>query len=232
LAAHLAAACGCSLLSVHYRLSPEHKFPAAINDCITAYKYLLTDLRYQADKIIVSGDSCGGGLSTIVPLALIGRGLPVPAASVALSPWYDLENTDGGTMDSNAENDVLSTKPFVRKLTGYYVDGNTVGAMRSDSLISPLLASDEELAKVPPHWISVGGYDTLRDHGERMAARLQGLGVEAILEIHEGQQHVMEFMAGKAPEAIKSLEDIGKWVKIKIGALSRSVVGLCACTID
>lgn len=189
-----------------------------MDDCITAYKYLLTDLKYQADKIVVSGDSCGGGLSTTIPLALISQGLPLPAASVSLSPWYDLTNTDSGTMDSNSENDVLNTKPFIQMLIKYYVDGNTVGAKADHPLISPLFASDEDLAKVPPHWISVGGYDMLRDHGERMAARLKGLGVETILEVHEEQQHVMEFMAGKAPEANKSLEDIGKWVKTKVGA--------------
>lgn len=205
-------------MSVDYRLSPENKFPAQIDDCVAAYKYLLTDLRYEANKIIVSGDSCGGGLSTTVPLALMDRNIPLPAASVSLSPWYDLVNTEGGTMESNSENDVLNTKEFVHKLTEYYVTGNTVGAKKSDPLISPLYASDEALAKVPPHWISVGGYDMLRDHGERMAKRLKGLGVETVLEVHEGQQHVVEFMAGRAPEAIKSLEDIGKWVKGKVGA--------------
>lgn len=206
------------MLSVDYRLTPEHKYPAAIDDCVTAYKYLLTDLKYPANKIIVAGDSCGGNLSTTIPLALIDRNLPLPAASVALSPWYDLVNTEGGTMESNSENDVLNTKEFVHMLTEYYVTGNTVGAKKSDPLISPLFASDEMLAKVPPHWISVGGYDMLRDHGERMAKRLKGLGVETVLQVHEGQQHVVEFMAGRAPEAIKSLEDIGKWVKGKVAA--------------
>lgn len=205
-------------MSVDYRLSPENKFPAQLDDCVAAYQYLLTGLKYEANKIIVSGDSCGGGLSTTVPLALMDRNLPLPAASVSLSPWYDLVNTEGGTMESNSENDLLNNKEFVHKLTEYYVTGNTVGAKKSDPLVSPLYASDEALAKVPPHWISVGGHDMLRDHGERMAKRLKELSVETVLEVHEGQQHVVEFMAGRAPEAIKSLDDIGKWVKGKVGA--------------
>lgn len=218
LTAHLANACGCPALSVDYRLAPEHKYPAAIDDCIAAYKYLLTDLKYPANKIVVAGDSCGGCLSISVPLAAIQQGLPIPAASVSLSPCYDLTTQDGGTMDTNEDNDVLNAKPFCKLLADHYVEGNAVGAKKSDLLISPLLASDEELAKVPPHWISAAGHDMLRDHGERMAEKLRRVGVEAMLEVHEGQQHVMEFMAGKAPEADKSLKDIGKWVKGKVGA--------------
>lgn len=184
---------------------------------MAAYKYLL-DSGYPANKIIVAGDSCGGGLSTAVPLAAIRHGLPVPAASVSLSPWYDLTSQKGGTMDTNKDKDALGTADFVAKLARWYVDDNKVGAKLSEPLISPLSASDEDLAKVSPHWISAGGYDILGDHGERMAERLKGLGVETTLVVHEGQQHVMEFMAGYAPEAIKSIQDIAKWAKTKVGA--------------
>lgn len=215
--AHLAAECGCPSLSVDYRLAPEHKYPAAIDDCVAAYKYLL-DSGYPANKIIVAGDSCGGGLSTSVPLALLRQDLPVPGASVSLSPWYDLTSQKGGTMDTNKDKDALGTAEFVAKLVRWYVDDNKAGAKPSEPVISPLSANDEDLAKVSPHWISAGGYDILGDHGERMAARLKGLGVETVLEVHEGQQHVMEFMAGYAPEAIKSLQDIGTWAKSKVGA--------------
>lgn len=217
LTAHLAAQCGAPSLSVDYRLAPENKYPASLDDCVAAYKYLL-DSGYPANKIIVAGDSCGGGLSTSVPLAAIRDGLPVPAASVSLSPWYDLTSQEGGTFDTNKNNDALGTAEFVAKLAKWYVDGNNVGAKTSDPVISPLKASDKDLAKVSPHWISCGGHDILRDHGERMAERLKGLGVETTLEVHAGQQHVMEFMAGHAPEAIKSLKDIGVWAKSKVGA--------------
>lgn len=121
-------------------------------------------------------------------------------------------------MDTNKDKDALGTAEFVAKIAGWYTNGNSVGADRSEPLISPLKASDEDLAKVSPHWISCGGYDILCDHGERMAARLKSLGVETVLEVHDGQQHVMEFMAGYAPEAIKSLEDIATWAKTKVGA--------------
>jgi epsilon-lactone hydrolase len=213
LTAHLANACNCVALSVDYRLSPEHKFPAAIDDCVAAYRYLV-DSGFAASCIVVAGDSCGGCLATSVPLALAQRGLPRPAASVSMSPLYDQTTVDGGTMDTNEEADVLNTKPFVLKLASRYVDGS--GFERSNPLISPLLASDEELKKLPPHWISVAGYDMLRDHGERMAQRLGKVGVEAVLEVHEGMQHVMEFGVGKGEVADGSVRRIGEWVRGKI----------------
>ena len=211
LTAHLANACECMALSVDYRLSPENKYPAALNDCVAAYAHLI-ELGFT--KIVVAGDSCGGGLSTALPLALVKEGLPVPIASVSLSPWYDLTTVEGGTMDSNEKKDVLNTKPFVKTLASRYVDGS--GASKDDPLISPLFASDEDLGKMPPHWISVAGNDMLADHGTRMAERLKKAGVEVVVEVHEGMQHVMEFGAGKVPEADKSIKSIGEWVKPKI----------------
>lgn len=74
-------------LSIDYRLAPEHPFPAPLDDCVAAYKHLL-DEGYPAENIVVAGDSCGGGLSGAVPLAAVQRGLPVPGASVSLSPLF------------------------------------------------------------------------------------------------------------------------------------------------
>lgn len=165
---------------------------------------------------MVAGDSCGGGLSASVPLAALQRGLPVPGASIALSPWYDLSTQTGGTMESNSENDLINTAPFVKMLSDRYVDGS--GYSKSDPLVSPLLASDEDTRRLPPTWISVGGYDMLRDHGERMGEKLSRAGVEVVVKVQEGQQHVMEFMVGNAPEATASVESIANWVKGKVGS--------------
>lgn len=206
----MAKACQCPALSVGYRLTPENKYPAALDDCVAAYQFLL-DSGFSPGKVVVAGDSCGGGLSTSVPLACIKRGLPVPGASVSISPLYDLSTQEGGTMESNDPYDVLQTKEFCRVLAERYVDGS--GASYDDPLISPLHAKDEDVAKLPRHWISVAGYDMLRDHGERMAERLKKNGVEVVIEVHDGQQHVMEFMVGKAPEADESIRRIGEWVR-------------------
>ena len=199
---------------MHYRLSPENKFPAALDDCIAAYQHLLST-GYPAHKIVVAGDSCGGGLSASVPLATMKRDLPIPGASVALSPWYDLTTQEGGTMDSNKEHDLINTAPFVKMLADRYVEGS--GAEKSDPLVSPLFASNEDTRRMPPTWLSIAGCDMLRDHGERMAEKLKGAGVEVVVEVHEGQQHVMEFMAGNAPESKGSIERIAEWVRRKTG---------------
>ena len=208
LAAHLAKACNCVSLSVDYRLAPEYPFPTPLDDCVDAYKWLL-DQEYEAKHIIVAGDSCGGALSASVPLAAKERGLPSPGAAVSLSPCYD-QTGSGETMTSNAEVDVLQTKPFCDMLADRYVAGRT---SKEHPLVSPLFA---DLSGLPPTWISAGGYDMLRDNADRFAEKAKKQGVEIVLEVHEGQQHVMEFMAGKAPEADDSLQRIGGWVRQKI----------------
>ena len=210
LAAHLAKACNCMSLSIDYRLTPDHPFPAGLDDCVNAYQFLL-DEGYSPGNIVVAGDSCGGGLSTAVPLAAMERGLPKLGAAVSLSPWYDLTGV-GETMTTNEDKDFINTKPFVKMIADMYVAG---GASKEDGLVSPLFA---DLKDLPPTWISCGGDDMLRDNGERLAEKAKKQGVEIVLEVHEGQQHVMEFMAGKAPEADDSIKRIGAWVRKKIGS--------------
>jgi epsilon-lactone hydrolase len=207
MAAHLAKACGCMALSIDYRMAPEHTFPAAHEDCVAAYKWLL-DRGFSAGHIALAGDSCGGGLATTVALLAIQKGYPAPACSVSISPWYD-KTCSGKTMTTNEQNDALSEKEFVGVLAKRYAPDTPL----THELLSPLFAKDSTLEKLPPHWISAAGYDILLDDAERMAEKLKQCGVEVVLEVHEGQQHVMEFMAGKAPEAIDSFNKIGKWVK-------------------
>ena len=210
LAAHLAKACNCIALSVDYRLTPEHPYPASLDDCVAAYRWLL-DQGFPATNIVTAGDSCGGSLATCVPLAAMKGGLPKPAAAVSLSPSYDL--TGGGeSIKTNAKNDVLQTEEFIDMLAERY----TAGAVsRTDPLVSPTFA---DLKDLPPHWISCGGYDMLRDQGVDFGEKARKAGVEVVVEVHEGQQHVMEFMAGKAPEADESIRRIGEWVRKKIGS--------------
>jgi acetyl esterase/lipase len=196
-------------LSVDYRMSPEHPFPAAVDDCLAAYKHLL-DLGFPSSRIVTAGDSCGGGLSTIIPLATIQNHLPVPAAAISISPWYDA-TLSGKSMTTNSAKDVLNTTEFVNKLADRYTSGKQ--ALRKEPLISPLFAAAADLRRLPPHWISCGGDDMLLDDGTRFAEVLQAEGVDVRLVVHQGQQHVMEFMAGRAPEADQSLHDIGEWVQ-------------------
>lgn len=182
-----------------------------MDDCVAVYEYLLKKEKYTAANIVVAGDSCGGSLSAIVPLEALKKGLALPVGCVSLSPSYDQTTWEGGSLESNKDNDLLNSVPFMQKLVQNYAEGT--GTDFGHPTISPLQASDEDLAKLPPTWISVGGHDMLRDHGEKFAARLEKVGVKVTLEVHEGQQHIVEFMAGKAPEAIDSLKKIGSWIR-------------------
>ena len=215
LTAHLAKACGCAALSVDYRLTPEQRFPAAIDDCVAAYQHLL-DSGFQ--HVILAGDSVGGGLVSSLPLVCLQRGLKMPTASVSLSPCYDQSSQEGGTMESNDKVDVLQTKEFCAMLSDRYCASM---AEKSDPLVSALHMNDEDVKKMPPHWISAGGYDMLLDHAQRFAERLKKAGVDVVLDVHEGQQHVMEFMAGRAPEADESIRKIGAWVQKQMESPSR-----------
>jgi acetyl esterase/lipase len=211
LTAHLANACGTKAVSVEYRLVPENPYPAPLDDCVDVYAALVNDLGYAPENIVLAGDSAGGSLTAAVCLAAAKKGLPMPGACVALSPCYDLTHS-GETMKTNAEVDVLQSMEFCNNLAERYTAGK---ASRDDPLVSPIFA---EMKGLPPTWISCGGCDMLLDNGTRFAESAKKAGVEVVLEVHEGQQHVMEFMAGKAEEADESIARIGQWVRNRIGS--------------
>jgi acetyl esterase/lipase len=210
LAAHLAKEAKCVALSIDYRKTPEHPYPAPLDDCVAAYEWLLAQ-NFPAGNIVTAGDSCGGGLATTVILAAVKKGLPMPAAAAALSPWYD-KGLSGASMTSNAEVDVLAAPGAMDTLVSRYTGGK---ADIKDPLISPIYA---DLKGLPPHWISCGGDDTLRDQGVEFAEKAKKAGVEVVLRVAEGQQHVFEFMVGNAPESTESVANIGKWIQEKIGS--------------
>ena len=214
MAAYLAKACGLNALMVEYRRTPEVAFPAPLEDCFAAYTWLIESHGVPAERIVVMGDSCGGGLSAAIPLMALQKGVPVPGLSVALSPQYDSVGEASDSQRTNIENDALCKAATVGKLIGRHThDGKAAKA--DNPLVSPLFASDADLKKMPPTWISAAGYDTLLNDSTRMGERLKKVGVEVVVEISEGMQHVFEFLAGKAPEADKSIAAIGKWVKQK-----------------
>ena len=211
IAAHLAKACNCISLSVDYRLTPEHPFPAPVDDCIAAYKWLL-DQGYPAQNIVTAGDSCGGGLSASVPLGAVQKGYPKPGAAIALSPWFDATAT-APSIESNADKDLIQSREFIEMLADRFTESGKTP--KDHPLVSPLHA---DLKDLPPIWISAAGDDMLRDDGVRMAEKAKKAGIDVVLEVHENQQHVFEFMAGRAPEADESLRKIGEWVRKKIGS--------------
>lgn len=206
---HLAKAIGCRGLVPHYRRAPEHVHPAPVDDAVTAYKWLL-DQGIAPGHIALTGNSAGGALAVTTLLRARERNLPMPAATMPLSPWVDMEIT-GDSLTTNREKDVLVQKEVVEIMAATFLGeaGN-----RRDPLANPLYA---DLKGLPPMYIQVGGDETLLDDSSRLAERAQKAEVEVKLDIFPEMQHVFHFAAGYAPEADDAIRRLAGWVRPKLG---------------
>src|SRR5215469_6342037 len=146
-------------LSLAYRLAPEHPFPAALEDVIAGYHFLLSQ-GFDPRRIAVAGESAGGGLAIALLVSLRDRGVPLPACTWCSSPWVDLEAI-GGSMTAKAAVDPLIQKPYLTELAKAYLNGVDPRA----PLASPLYA---DLHELPPMLIQVGSAETLLDDSVRL----------------------------------------------------------------
>ncbi|KAJ9625981.1 hypothetical protein H2204_010280 [Knufia peltigerae] len=208
MAGHLAKAAGCYTLLPDYRRTPEHPFPAQIEDAIATYQWLLKDQGISNHHIATAGDSAGGNLAVTSVLKMRELGLPLPSAIVGLSPHVDMGEI-GKSLDTNAQTDVLVTRSSVRRMTTSYLRDTP----RDNPLANPLHA---DLSGLPPMYLCAGSVEMLRDDAVMLADRAKRADVDVELEISEGMQHVYTFMAGKAPEAINTINDIGRWLKNRL----------------
>jgi epsilon-lactone hydrolase len=206
---HLAKAIGCRALIPHYRRAPEHVHPAPVDDAATAYKWLL-DQGIRPGHIALSGDSAGGALAVTTLLRARERNLPMPAATMPLSPWVDME-ISGETLVSNREKDVLVQREVVEVMAATFLGD---GGNRKDPLANPLYA---DLKGLPPTYIQVGGDETLLDDSRRLAERARQAGVDVRLDVFPQMQHVFQFAAGHAPEADDAIRQLAEWVRPKLG---------------
>lgn len=206
---HLAKAIGCRALILDYRRAPEHVHPAQVEDATTAYAWLLGQ-GIKPGHIALTGDSAGGALAVTTLLRLRERGLPMPAATMPLSPWVDMEIT-GNSMTTNRERDVLVQKEIVEGMAATFLgeSGN-----RKDPLANPLYA---DLRGLPPMYIQLGGDETLLDDSSRLAERAREAGVDVRLDVFPQLQHVFHFSAGRAPEADAAIRKLTEWVRPKLG---------------
>ena len=205
---HIAKAIGCKALILQYRRAPENPHPAQVEDSVTAYNWLL-DEGYKADHICTTGDSAGGALCTSVLLGIRDKGLPMPAAALPMSPWYDPEGT-GDSLKTNAEKDCLVQKDVLEGMAGMFL-----GDASSKDPLANLLCAD--LAGLPPIYIQVGGDETLLDDSLRFEQLAKDAGVDIKCDVYPEMQHVFHFMAGKAPEADDAVQKMADWVKPKLG---------------
>ncbi len=194
---------GIGALLFEYRLAPEHPFPAAIEDSLTAYRWLLGQGVAPA-HIVFAGDSAGGGLVLATLLALREQGLPLPAAAVALSPWTDLKLT-GESHRTNAG--VCFSPPGMSEVCSkYYAGDNDPGL----PWISPLYG---DLHGLPPTLIYVGGNETLLDDSTRFAEKAAAAGVDVTLKIGQGMFHCYPACAPLFPEATQAMQEICDFIK-------------------
>jgi monoterpene epsilon-lactone hydrolase len=205
---HLAKATGCRALILHYRRAPEATHPAQVEDAVKVYSWLL-DQGVKPEHIATTGDSAGGALCTTMLLAIRDQGLPLPAAGMPMSPYYDMEFT-GESMQTKADVDCLVSKEIAQTMAGTFLGD----ASPKDPLANPFYA---DLKGLPPLYIQVGNDETLLDDSVRFEAKAKEAGVEVKLDIFPEMQHVFQFMAGMAPEADEAIQQMAAWVRPKIG---------------
>jgi acetyl esterase/lipase len=204
LVARLAAATAARALTVDYRLGPEHPFPAAVDDALAAYRWLV---RGGADpaRVVVAGDSAGGGLVVALLVALRDAGERLPAAGVCISPWTDLACT-GESMTARAALDPLVKRDGLLGMAAEYLGGQDART----PLASPLYA---DLHGLPPLLIHVGTAETLLDDSTRLAERARAAGVPVDLEVWDDMIHVWHAFAPLLPEADRAIARVGEWVR-------------------
>ena len=203
LVARIAAATKARCLVIDYRLAPEHPFPAAVDDAVAAYRWLLARGQERA-RLVVAGDSAGGGLTLATLLALRDSGGPLPAAGVCLSPWTDLEGTGDSASDPSVGDPMIDVDGL--RASGHDYLG---GADPTHPLAAPLHADYRGL---PPLLIQVGTREVLLDDSTRVAAKAKAAGVDVTLERGEGLIHVWQFFGPDVPESVSAIARIGEFV--------------------
>lgn len=206
--AHIAKAVGCRALIVDYARAPESQHPSQVNEGVKVYEWLL-GAGVKAGRIATLGDSAGGNLCTSVVLGARAKGLTLPAAVLALSPWYDMEAT-AASFKTNAKVERLITAEMSLGMSQMFLGE----ASPRDPLANPLHA---DFSGFPPTYIQVGGFEVLLDDALRGAARIKAAGVECRCDVFPEMQHVFQFMAGRAPEADDAIGLLAQWVKPKLG---------------
>ncbi|MDG1197299.1 MAG: alpha/beta hydrolase [Actinomycetota bacterium] len=208
LTGNLALASKCQLLSVEYRLAPENPHPAAVEDALNSYKWLLSE-GYDPKKIAISGDSAGGGLAIAAQLKIRDEGLPLPVASAPISPWIDM-GLSGDTMSSRQSRDPLIRLDLIREFKSQFL-----GPINNsnDPYASPLQA---DLSGLPPMLIHVGDDEMLLSDSERLAEKASAAGVSVTLEIWPEMIHVWHTFVGLFPEAQDGINRIAEFFSIHL----------------
>jgi monoterpene epsilon-lactone hydrolase len=208
LISRLSRAARARAIAIDYRLAPENPFPAAVEDSTSAYRWLIST-GVDPARLVIAGDSAGGGLTLATLVALRDAGEPLPAAAVCLSPWVDLEGI-GESMITRAEVDpMIQRDSLIQAGKAYLGDADP-----HTPLAAPLYA---DLRGLPPMLIQVGTAEALLDDATRFAERARAAGVEVTLEPWDDMFHVWQFCASILPEGQAAIDRIGEFVRKRTG---------------
>lgn len=197
---------GCNVLIPDYRIAPQDPFPAALEDALDAYKWLI-DRGYYGEQIIFCGDSAGGGLAMALTHYLKDHHMPMPCGIIAMSPWTDV-TASGESYEKNFEQDILFGKTKDSMIYQNPYPGETDPM---DYYISPKFG---DFRGFPPMLIQVGSTEMLLSDSVDVAAKARSQSVKVRLSIYEGMFHVFQMCLLAIPESKKAWAEIGKFIKI------------------
>ena len=199
---HLAAVLGARVLLVEYRLAPENKFPKAVDDCFAVWESLLAE-GIDTGRIVIAGDSAGGGLAASVTMHALADGV-LPAGVICCSPWVDLTIT-ADTYDTNAESDKL----FSRTSAGEAAPAYLGGADPMNPIASPLFGDWDG---APPLLILVGDAEVLLDDSRKLAEVAKAAGVDVTLSVYPDMPHIWTMSYPAFPEAVEGVTEMAEFV--------------------
>jgi acetyl esterase/lipase len=199
----MAQALRMKILLFDYRLAPENPFPAALKDGLKMYRWLL-EQGYQANNLILSGDSAGGGLALATTLSLRDSNEPLPSAVICISPWIDLAHA-GESHATNSKADVVLTTDVLTEWASVYTDESKL----RNPLVSPLYA---DFHGFPPLFIQADSSEILLDDAKRLADKARAYVVDVTLKIWDGMWHAWHALGDLIPESKKAFEEIGQFL--------------------
>lgn len=207
--AYIARAAKARVLSVAYRLAPEHPFPAAVDDAVAAYRWLLEQDGASPGGIAIAGDSAGGGLTVATLLALRDGGDALPAVGICISPWVDL-TCSSATYVTKAFTDPMIPREEIKEFAALYLGGQDP----KTPLASPVFA---DLTGLPPLLIQVGTEEVLLDDSRTLGRRAKECGVDTTLEIWEEMIHVWHAFSPMLREGKEAIARIGQYFRMRTG---------------
>lgn len=211
-AADLARSSDANVLLVDYRLAPEHPFPAAVDDALAAYAWLIS--QQDPSTVVVAGDSAGGGLAASLLVNLRDRGDALPAAGVCISAWLDM-TLSSESVTTKADVDPIMSAPMLEGMAAAYLQGAPADSVSA----SPLHAG---LHSLPPLLILTGTWDSLTDDSTRFAAKARLAGGAVTLKVFDEMYHCWHIMTSVLNESRTAIEDIGQFARQHAGPFAYS----------